>query len=86
MGVLQEKNEAVLANADAEANAAADSKKKEYESIWKQLGDLGVKENNYTRETPDSLAHTRASVHSALSERTKRFQAELALQVRTPVE
>jgi hypothetical protein len=73
--------EGVLAKLDSDIAREGADKKKTYDDVWKQLGDLGVTHNIYTASTPNTLANSRASLDAAVNARKKRYEAELARQV-----
>jgi len=69
---------ASLESSEKEIQSHAGSKQEEYEKVWKKKGEMGVTSNMYTTSSPSSLEEAKKSLLSALSERTQRYEKELA--------
>jgi hypothetical protein len=73
--------DATLKSSEASIEAAAGEKKATYDGTWAEMQQIGVKENAYSNETPDTLASHKAQVDAALGARREAYGKELARQV-----
>jgi hypothetical protein len=73
--------EATMKAEDDATNATSASQKETYDKCWADMQAIGVKENAYCSETPETLAASSAELQAALSSRSDKYAAELARQV-----
>ena len=73
--------EAKMKSEDDATNATSASQKATYEKCWADMEAIGVKENAYCSETPDTLSASSAALQAALSERSDKYAVELARQI-----
>mmetsp|Transcript_26216 Transcript_26216/g.36477 ORF Transcript_26216/g.36477 Transcript_26216/m.36477 type:complete len:1355 (-) Transcript_26216:126-4190(-) len=67
---------------DSATQATGSEKKATYDGVWADMDQIGVKENAYCQETPETLQQHREKLDSELSRRGENYQAELAKQVK----
>eukprot|EP01084_Bolivina_argentea_P195290 335066_1 len=77
---VQAYDEKMKAN-DAAINSTSDEKKGVYDGTWAEMQAIGVKENAYSTDTPDTLASAKGALDEALNQRGEAYQKELARQV-----
>lgn len=70
----------VLSKSDADLAGNADKLKSEFESVHKNMTEMGVKENIYTTLTLQDLAKSRSTLDSAIASRKAAYEKELARQ------
>jgi len=75
-----ESYQAILDKQNQEINNTAQSKKADCEKVHKQGRDMVVKENVYTKLTPDDLGKAVASLSTAMTSRNTAYKTELDRQ------
>ena len=65
---------------NGEINGQSSAQVSEIENVWKQLEDLGVKDNRYTPLTFDDIKKKEADLQQSIAKRSEDYAAELARQ------